>query len=78
MNTITNLEFTEGYLMVAKFGNGVEKKIDFTNFLNVEVFAPLKNHNVFIKGKNKGYFVEWEGLDIDISADTLWHEGIIS
>ena len=28
--------------------------------------------------ENRGYYIEWPALEIDLSADTLWHEGKLS
>jgi hypothetical protein len=64
------------YILECRFSNGVSKNVDLKPFLNKEAFVPLKEDGNFKKAVNKSYFVEWMGLDIDLSADTLWHLGV--
>lgn len=64
------------FILECRFSNGILKKVDLKPLLNKEAFLPLNNDDNFNKALNKSYFVEWMGLDIDLSADTLWHLGI--
>jgi hypothetical protein len=41
------------------------------------MFKVLSDFNNFCEVKNKKYFIEWEKYELDLSADTLWHEGKI-
>jgi hypothetical protein len=64
------------FILECRFSNGILKKVDLKPFLNKEAFLQLQDAGNFKKAVNKNYFVEWLGLDIDLSADTLWHLGI--
>ena len=75
MRKITSIIPTDDFYLIAKFDNGVEKRLDFSPYLSLPVFAILKDKNVFQKIKNQKFFVEWPGQELDLSADTLWHEG---
>jgi hypothetical protein len=63
------------FILECRFSDGILKKVDIKPFLGKEAFLPLKEDDNFKKAVNKNYFVEWLGLDIDLSADTLWHLG---
>jgi hypothetical protein len=65
----------DNYVLDCYFSDGVQKKVDLKPILDSEAFTPLKSGQNFQKAVNKSYFVEWLGLDIDLSADTLWHWG---
>lgn len=75
MRQIEQITSDSDFNLTVKFTNGKMRLIDFKSFFDMEVFKPLSNLSVFQSVKNKGYFIEWEGLEIDMSADTLWHEG---
>jgi hypothetical protein len=75
MRSITSIIPTDDFLLLIKFENGVEKKFDIRPLLELPAFSPLKDTSVFKKVSNKGYFIEWQNEEIDLSADTLWHEG---
>jgi hypothetical protein len=76
MREITELKALSDYILFCRFENGISKNFYLKLFLSKEAFLPLKDENNFKKVINKNYFVEWEGLDIDLSADTLWHCGV--
>ena len=63
------------FVLDCEFSNGVFKKVDIKPLLDKEAFSPLCTEGNFQKVVNKNYFIEWLGLDIDLSADTLWHLG---
>ncbi len=76
MREIIELKALSDYILFCRFGNGESKRVDLKPFLTKEAFTPLKDESNFKKVVNKNYFVEWVGLDIDLSADTLWHCGV--
>ncbi|MFI5163816.1 MAG: DUF2442 domain-containing protein [Bacteroidia bacterium] len=75
MKKIISLLPMEDFQFHVKFDDGTEKKFDLKPYFQFPVFLDLKNKNLFPKAVNRGYFIEWEGQEIDLSADTLWHEG---
>ena len=75
MRKIVSLTAMKDFQLLVKFENGIEKHFDFKPYLNLPVFSILKNQNLFNKVNNQGYYIEWQGQEIDLSADTLWHEG---
>jgi hypothetical protein len=52
------------------------KMYDLKPIIKYEVFKPLADISTFKQVRNRGYFVEW-GDDIDLSADTLYIEGVL-
>ena len=75
MRTITAIQTKENFLLNVRFDNGTEKVFDMKPYLQLPVFASLNQPAVFEKVVNRGYFIEWVADEIDLSADTLWHEG---
>jgi len=75
MRKIISLVPKDDYQMLVTFDNGIEKQVDLKPYLNLPVFSILKDENIFKKVKNQEYFIEWQGHEIDLSADTLWHDG---
>jgi len=75
MRNVISITPTEDFLLLVKFESGIEKKFDIKPLLELPAFSPLKDTSVFKTVRNKGYFVEWQNEEIDLSADTLWHEG---
>lgn len=75
MRKIISLLATDNYLLLVKFDNGVEKQFDMKPYLELPVFTILKDKQIFQDVTNQKYFVEWKEKEIDLSADTLWHEG---
>lgn len=76
MRKIISLEPTQDFQLFVKFDNGVKKKVDIKPYLQYPVFSVLKNLDVFQAVINKVYFIEWKDQELDLSADTLWHDGI--
>ena len=76
MRKIESLYPSENFLLHVRFDNGTEKTFDCKPYLHLPAFSPLKSPEAFQNVTNKGYFIEWNLLEIDLSADTLWHEGI--
>ena len=75
MKEIRTVKALNNFELICEFSNGVFKKVDIKPFLDKEAFKPLSQEGNFSKVVNKNYFIEWLGLDIDLSADTLWHIG---
>jgi hypothetical protein len=73
MYELNQIKPLNDFILECRFSNRVLKNVDLKPFLNKEAFLPLKDENNFKKVVNKSYFIEWLGLDIDLSADTLWH-----
>ena len=64
----------DDYHLQVKFENGIEKNFDVNPLLKFPAFSPLKDKAIFRTVSNRGYFIEWSNEEIDLSADTLWHE----
>lgn len=75
MRTIKTVKPLGDFILACEFTDGVLKKVDIKPLLDKEAFKPLSTDSNFQKVVNKDYFIEWIGLDIDLSADTLWHLG---
>ena len=75
MRNIISIITTDDFQLLVKFEDGIEKKFDVKPYLELPVFIPLKNKSTFQKVSNHGYYIEWQNEEIDLSADTLWHEG---
>ena len=76
MRTILEIKPLENFTLSCRFSDGEVKTIDLKPILNKEAFLPLRDEGTFKKVVNKIYFIEWLGLDIDLSADTLWYWGV--
>jgi hypothetical protein len=76
MRTIDEIMVLKGYRLKVIFQSGDARIFDFKQFFNTEnVFSKLKDEYLFRNVKNRKYFVEWQD-EIDISADTLFLEGV--
>ena len=75
IHKIQELETMPGFILSVIFDNGVKKLIDCNPYLKLPVFQVLKEYNNFKSVRNCGYFIEWAGHEIDLSADTLWIDG---
>jgi hypothetical protein len=75
MRKIIAVKPLDNYILEVEFENNCIKLFDFSLYLSYPVFKILKDINNFNKVVNKGYFIEWETFELDLSADTLWHEG---
>lgn len=75
MRKIVSLFPIEDFQLRLKFDDGTEKKFDMKPYFQFPVFSILKDHNLFKHVTNRGYFIEWQEPEIDLSADTLWHDG---
>ncbi|ADB41999.1 DUF2442 domain-containing protein [Spirosoma linguale] len=77
MRFLTNIKPISNHRLVCTFDNGVEKIADITQYLGAEAFKPLRDLDEFNKVQNKEYYVEWLDGEVDLSADTLWHIGVV-
>jgi Protein of unknown function (DUF2442) len=77
MRKIILLSATEDFQLRLEFDDGTEKKFDMKPYFKLPVFSILKNPDIFKQVTNRIYYIEWPGQQIDLSADTLWHEGKI-
>ena len=75
MRKIVLLFPIDDFQLRLKFDDGTEKKFDMKPYFQFPVFSILKDNDLFKQVTNRGYFIEWPVLEIDLSADTLWHEG---
>ncbi|MBY0435583.1 MAG: DUF2442 domain-containing protein [Cyclobacteriaceae bacterium] len=75
MRKIVSLSAMEDFQLKLKFDDGSEKKFDVKPYFQFPVFSILKDPSVFKQVINRSYYIEWQGQQIDLSADTLWHEG---
>ena len=75
MRKIIELHPAENFLLHIRFDNGTQKIFDLKPYLHLPVFAALQKQEAFQDVINKGYFIEWPAFEVDLSADTLWHEG---
>ncbi len=74
MRKIASLKPADNFILYLEFEKGEKKIFDLKPFLKFPAFKPLNNPEAFKKVINKQYFIEWTSLEIDLSADTLWHE----
>ncbi len=75
MRKIISLSAIEDFQLKLKFEDGIEKIVDMKPYFKFPVFSILKTPSIFNQVINRSYYIEWQGQQIDLSADTLWHEG---
>lgn len=76
MRIIDEIIVLKDHRLKVIFQSGETRIFDFKQFLNTEnVFSKLKDEHLFRNVKNRKYFAEWQD-EIDISADTLFLEGV--
>jgi Protein of unknown function (DUF2442) len=75
MRTISKINALENFNLFVEFTSGEKKTFDMNTYLKLPAFEPINKPAFFKKVVNKKYYVVWEPFDIDLSADTLWHEG---
>ena len=76
MKQIIELKANDNLTLELTFSEGEVKDYDLKPILKCEVFKPLADISTFKQVRNRGYYVEW-GDDIDLSADTLYIEGVL-
>lgn len=72
---IVELKAKDNFTLEVTFSEGEVKIYDIKPIIECEVFKPLADIAIFKQVCNRGYFIEW-GEEIDLSADTLYVEGI--
>lgn len=75
MRKITGVKPLENFVLEVSFEKDGIKLFDFKNYLKLPIFKILNNTQIFNTVINKEYFIEWEKYELDLSADTLWHDG---
>lgn len=75
MKQIIELKANDNLTLKLTFSEGEVKMYDIKPILKCEVFKPLADIATFKQVRNRGYFIEW-GDAIDLSADTLYLEGV--
>jgi len=75
LRKILKVKALPDFMLSVIFENGVEKTVDFKPYFKFPVFEVLKTVHAFSGVRNSGYFIEWPGYEIDLSADTLWNDG---
>lgn len=75
MKQINSIQTLTNFQLQITFEDGTEKRFDLKPYFKFPVFSILKDENIFRSVVNKNYFIEWQNHEIDLSADTLWHEG---
>ncbi len=75
MRNIKRTEVSENHRMLVEFESGERKIFDIKPYSLIPVLAVLKNEVAFQRVVNHGYFIEWPDCNVDLSADTLLHDG---
>ena len=75
MKQINSIHTENNFQLFITFEGGVEKKFDLKPYFQYPVFSVLNDEGIFKQVVNRNYFIEWENQEVDLSADTLWHEG---
>jgi len=75
MRTIKRIVPTRQWTLEVTFESGETRVFDTKPLLLLEAFEDLRDIERFLMVRNRGYFIEWDG-EIDLSADTLFHDGV--
>ena len=75
MRKIKRITVLDNYILKCEFEDYSIVFTDIKIFLDSEVFQPLRNYSLFKNVENHGLFVSWLNGSVDLSADTLWHNG---
>ena len=74
MRTLKEVNPLHDFRLECVFEDGSIRIADIKPFLNAEAFKPLLDPEIFSNMlRNNGYYIDWKELEIDLSADTLWH-----
>jgi hypothetical protein len=73
MPVVIDANYVAGYKIKITFDNGEEKIADFINWLEGEMFEPLKDKDYFQKFFVDGWSISWPN-GADISPETLYEE----
>jgi hypothetical protein len=75
MKRIRSVIPEKNYQLHVIFEDGAQKQFDLKPYFQFPAFSILKDEKIFSEVVNKNYFIEWHDYEIDLSADTLWHDG---
>ncbi|MEY2829485.1 MAG: hypothetical protein RIQ33_1343 [Bacteroidota bacterium] len=73
---IIALQPLDDFQLLLQFKTGEQRKFDCKPYLQYPVFKVLLNEQLFKQVINRQLFIEWQPYEIDLSADTLWHESV--
>jgi Protein of unknown function (DUF2442) len=73
MPVVIDANYVADYKIKITFDNGEEKIADFINWLEGEIFEPLKDKSYFQKFFVDGWSISWPN-GADISPETLYGE----
>ena len=69
--SVTNAKYLKDFVLELDFDDGTKKSVDFSLWLDGEVFEPLKNKTFFKKFFLDGTTVAWPN-GADIAPETLY------
>ncbi|UPU35274.1 DUF2442 domain-containing protein [Geomonas paludis] len=75
MRRITSISANDDWTLDVRFATGEVRRYDVSPLLQREAFRGLEDAAMFKTARNGGYFVAWDN-DADLSADTLYLEGV--
>ena len=79
MIKVVNAEpLPDGYTLRIHFSDGAVKLFDFTPYLDIEPFRPLKDRSVFLTARPKYGTVMWLDGEIDFAPETLYVKGSVT
>ena len=74
--SVINAEYQQDFKILLKFSDGLTGTVDLKNYLDGEVFEPLKNKNYFKTFSVDSWTIGWEnGADF---APEFLHELVIN
>ena len=74
-NEVVNVSPLDNYTLFLEFNNGEEKVFDVKPYLEMEVFKPLKDMNLFNAVKIYRSTIQWDN-EIDIDPETLYEDSV--
>ena len=74
--SVINAEYQQDFKILLKFSDGLTGTVDLKNYLDGEVFEPLKNKNYFKTFSVDSWTIGWEN-GADFSPEFL-HELVIN
>ncbi|WP_224984847.1 DUF2442 domain-containing protein [Geomonas agri] len=75
MRIINWIHTNDDWTLDVSFADGEVRRYDVRPLLQREAFKELEDVSMFKTARNGGYFVAWDN-DADLSADTLYLEGV--
>lgn len=74
--SVTKAKYVDGFVLDLTFDDGTRKSVDFSKWLQGEVFEPLKKVNYFKKFFLDGSTVAWPN-GADIAPETLYEASAV-